>query len=255
MPRPRVALGDAHHEPQVGLDQLALGPLAGVHRTHAASGARPHRVTVGAIELERRRDCPSSIALGETTLVVAAEQVDAADLLAGTSARDRSCCRRRHRPADGPCAGDVAVRADPRRPRWHRRRRQHLGVTGQRCIAGDAVVGRVVDEFVDGLVDRDAAERPARPGPSASTSPLSSTLRRTWVISSAWSTPRARPRSTRSFHSSESTPANGAAAARPVSHPSPSSVTHAPPCVARSHPSNTPAASWAVDRESSSDSS
>ena len=60
-PAPRVALGDAHDEPQVGLDQLALGRSPRLTAASAALLDAARSVTAPRRRSARRRCLPSSI--------------------------------------------------------------------------------------------------------------------------------------------------------------------------------------------------
>ena len=103
MPRPDVALGDRHHQAQVGLGQRGLGVLAVVD---LALQPTP----LGPIELvERRRwrsgrpaarpSVPGLDALGQVDLFLRGEQRDPADLLEVHPHRDRPSRPGRRDPA------------------------------------------------------------------------------------------------------------------------------------------------------------
>ena len=76
-PAPRIALGDAHHQPQVGLRELALGALAALHAPdqHPLLG----RVGDALVDL-LRRGVAFLDQLRQPALVLGGEQVDLADL-------------------------------------------------------------------------------------------------------------------------------------------------------------------------------
>ena len=102
MPRPDVALGDRHDQPQVGLDEAALGVVAVVGERLQArglggvEGAEPARgVELG--QLDRRLDAGLD-ALGQRHLLGRDQQRAPGRSRAGTCARDRTCPRRRARP-------------------------------------------------------------------------------------------------------------------------------------------------------------
>ena len=172
---------------------------------------------------------PSSMAWARLTLVVDREQVDAPDLLqvhahrvGGAAGVDPlvadAWCARRRRRASSPSvsSGGSSIAARP-------------------SAAHDAAAGaRDVAQFVDAdrrcVMPLPAEHRPALP---ASTSPVSSTLRSTWAISSACSTPRpSRARPSTSIPPT-STPTYGvgfgSCVSRPVAHPRSSLTPLEPP--------------------------
>ena len=75
-----VALGDRHDEAQVGLDQLALRPLAGLDRPHQRRRLVGRHRPVADVEPLRRQVAVLD-GLRQAALVVAAQQADPADLL------------------------------------------------------------------------------------------------------------------------------------------------------------------------------
>ena len=78
-----VALGDAHDEAQVGLDQLALGPLAVAARPASrlrVSTSGEHLAGLGGLVDAGGPEVALLDQLGQAALVVAGQQVDLADL-------------------------------------------------------------------------------------------------------------------------------------------------------------------------------
>jgi hypothetical protein len=77
-----VALGDADDEAQVGLGQLALGPLTALHRPHQTAdlGVVEQPRLLGCLVDALRRPVALLDELGQPALVVTGQQVDLTDL-------------------------------------------------------------------------------------------------------------------------------------------------------------------------------
>ncbi len=77
-----VALGDAHDQPQVGLRQLALGPLAALDASHQAAGLGVSELLASLGDLVDPLGGEVTLLdeLGQPALVVTRQQVDLADL-------------------------------------------------------------------------------------------------------------------------------------------------------------------------------
>ena len=158
MPRPDVALGDRHHQPEVGLGQLLLGPLA-VARPGAAGGGfssgssasgSPEGVEVG--QLLRRPPCPASMRLASAT--------SSSAVSSGTWPISLRYIRTGSERAPGPRRGSMrgtARRTGGRRRR--RRQRRAAAATGGRATSRRASATRHLGRAV--------AARPPRVGPSA----------------------------------------------------------------------------------------
>ena len=81
-PATRVPLGDADHEPEVGLGELALGPLAPAHgpHQHALLARRELRARLVRFVDPFGGELALLDQLGESPLVLDGQQVDLADL-------------------------------------------------------------------------------------------------------------------------------------------------------------------------------
>ena len=188
----RVALGDAHDEAQVGLGQLALGPLARAGR-RASGGASRRRVEAAARRCARRRRWPSSISWARRR---------------SSSPVSRSTWPISRRYMRTP--SDVAAVAPRRRLAAPRRRRRRLSSVSSASSASRSA--RPAERRASAcrrrrrLVDRRRPSRRARCrlvgerrlDASSSTSPVSSTSRSTVRDLARRATlPRSRPRSMR----------------------------------------------------------
>ena len=193
IPRPRVALGDAHHEAQVGLGQLALGPLAARRRCAAGGAARPRRLDAD-VDAPPPPWWPSSMSCARRR---------------SSSAVSRSTWPISRRYMRTPSDVDVSPRGAARvvvqlRRRRLSRRSSSTSSTGERTGrigVGRRVVGSSTDLVeVDPLVGQRLARRCRAPRRTARRGAARS------ATSSACTLPWRRPRSVRSAHSLASTP-------------------------------------------------
>ena len=154
--------------------------------------------------------------LGQPPLVVGRQQVDPADLVevhahgVGGAARV---------DAAGVHALAAATTATGH---------QSIGILGRRCLRRAGSRRSACRRRRRRASRRCGCCEPQPPSaPPSSTSPVSSTVRSTWVISSASSTPEIAPRASRLFHSPGSTPGKGADSAGASDCPK---LNHSPRC-------------------------